>query len=1297
MTDIRCKIVSFCFISLINIATASPVNNPIVLKQISIEQGLPGVSLQCIFQDSKGLMWFGIESVGLCRHDGHDFKIFENLTDDSSSISNNFPIQIIEDRNGTIWAGTLNGLNRLNRLEGTFRRYFHDPDNSNSITDNAINDLHIDNYGCLWIATPRGLSKYNVLKDEFVHLNITNNLPREKVNVRDIHEDDEGNIWIGTSQNGLFFVPSNINYLHSQEWNDKSASEIDIELSVKSSFVTGSSDLNMFIHHDIRQICHAEQGLLWIGTSKGLYMFDIKKDKLTHWKFKDSFSDILNEADFLTLHPDSKGILWAGTASSGLAIIDLKHNRHTYLDANQLQLNGLKSNSIRDICEDNSGLIWIGTKFQGIQIYDRRQEVFGFIKEHPGSRKGLSNNFVLSVTEDSDHFIWIGTKEGGLNRYNQKTGDFKYYRNIPWNSNSIGSNRIEYILDDARGNLWLATPVGLDKFNKHEQSFKHYGNINATCLERDNQGRIWIGSISSGVYIFDPLKQNIERLSSRHKVFFNNNTYRITRIFRDSDNILWIGTGQNGLFKYDPVNDSLAHYMNIQDNEKSISGNMIRSIYEDTEGNIWIGTKSDGLNRFNPVTGIFIHVSKAQGLPSNTIYSILEDKSGNLWMGTHDGITKYDPANESFVSFNESYGLQGKVFEINAFCKSKNGMMYLGGSNGLNYFNPDSTYKKDYVAPVIVTSVQVFDRIMTADISEYQEIILSTEDRYISFNFSMLDYTDPINNQYRYMLENFDNDWIYSRNRHYATYTTLPPGEYLFKVQGSHLDRNWTENSIAIRLVVPAPFWKQWWFIASAVLMIIALMVAFYRLRIRIIRRNEIRLLKVVKQKTADLTEAYEILERQKGEIENHNEQLIQQSDKIAIQNKELEQHRLNLEKLVSERTKDLEKAKLKAEESDKLKSAFLANMSHEIRTPLNAIVGFTDLVSSEVFEKNELQHINDIIKTNSNALLQLINDIIDISRIEANQVEIHPKTFFLNEFLQELFMTYRSQHLNLNHKEKNKVQLKLYLDSPDKDLEIVSDPFRLEQIFNNLFSNAGKFTKSGTIEMGYRILNDKSIIRFYMKDTGIGIARENINVVFDRFRKIEDDKTKIYRGTGLGLSISSNLARLLGGKMSLESEIGKGSMFYFDLPLVISGSKAGGKEKVMKPDKILPDWKDKTILLVEDEDSNFKVLKTMLNKTGLKIIRAKDGLTAVKLCTNGKYAFDLVLMDIKLPEMNGIEATKKIKKFNQSLPVIAQTAYAMFNEEQEIMEAGFDDYLTKPILSTVLIETLARYLVTSQ
>lgn len=684
---------------------------------------------------------------------------------------------------------------------------------------------------------------------------------------------------------------------------------------------------------------------------------------------------------------------------------------------------------------------------------------------------------------------------------------------------------------------------------------------------------------------------------------------------------------------------------------------------------------------------------KADSLPSKTIYSILEDDSGNLWMGTHNGIVKYNRTRGTFTNFNKSYGLQGKVFEINAFCKASDGIMYFGGSNGLNKFNPAVTFRKKYNAPIVISSVSVFDHVLAVDVTEFREIKLSLDDKYISFNYALLDYSDPISNHYAYMLENFDKDWTYCENRHFANYTYLPPGNYIFKVKGTNMDNDLSKEEVSIRLIIPKPYWKQGWFITLMIVLGISVIFSAYLLRVNFIRQNEKRLLKVVRQKTTDLRDAYEILEKQKIEIEKHNEKLIQQRNKISLQNKELEQHRQNLENLVKERTKDLEEAKQKAEESDHLKSAFLANMSHEIRTPLNAIVGFTDLIANDEYDKEDLNDINGIIKNNSNALLQLINDIIDISKIEANQIEIHQKEFFINEFLYTLFQTYQSQLVNLNFAGNSHVSLKLYLDYLNEDLKIISDPFRIEQVLNNLFNNACKFTKEGTIELGYQIINNKKDIRFFIKDTGIGISKENISVVFDRFRKIEDDKTKIYRGTGLGLSISLNLAKLLGGKMALESEPGKGSMFYFDLPLVIAGSKMISDKNKTEKKTVLPDWRKKTILLVEDEDSNFKVLKAILKNTGAAIVRAEDGITAVDLFTGGKYRFDLVLMDIKLPGMNGIEATRRIRDFDRSVPVIAHTAYAMHDEEKEIMQAGFNDYLTKPVLGSVLFEKLSEYL----
>ncbi len=1284
---------NYVIILLILNTITTVANDPVILRQISIEQRLPGVSLQCIYQDSKGIMWFGLESVGLCKFDGQDYTIYENKANDSTSISNNFASSIKEDNSGSIWVGTLNGLNEFNREKGTFTRYFHEENNQNSIPDNCINEIIEDSYGYLWIATSNGLCKYHKEKKEYVHLLRTEENQLDKINVSTIYEDLEGNIWIGTWQKGLLLISARTNYLHSKEWIDTPASELKNTLKTEKNWKHNPADINSLSNTEIRQICQADENHLWIGTSIGLNLFNIETEKFKRWKFNDTRTKILNESIYASLYQDKKGILWAGLASNGLAIIDWKNKKTTYLNANNYELYGLKSNSIRDIYEDKSGLIWIATKFQGIQIYDRRQEVFKHIPEANDIQDGLSNKFVLSIFEDSEEIIWIGTKEGGLNRYDPKKVTFKYYQNIPGNSKSLKDNRVEYINEDKNGNLWLGTKSGIEKFNKKNNIFNHYGNYHIKCFEIDKSGKFWIGTNSSGLFTFNPSSGSFSRHKSSHSQLFQNTYYHITCLFTDKNNSLWIGTSQDGLYKYSIETDEIIHFLHEPDNNKSISGNMIRSIFEDSKGYIWIGTKSDGLNRFNPANNTFKRIKKITGLPSNTIYSILEDEKNNLWMGTHNGITKFNIEKNTFTNFNETYGLQGKIFEINAFCKTKNGNILLGGSNGLNIFYPNSTFKKNYIAPVIISSIKVYDKIIGTDITQYNEYTLNYNDKYISFNYAILDYSNPINNQYAYMLENFDEDWIYCGNRYFTSYTSLPPGEYIFKVKAANVDGDWNEEGIKVKLTIPVPYWKKSWFIALLIVIIITFIISIYLIRVSVVRRNEKYLMAVVKQKTQDLREANEILEKQKKEIENHNEELIAQQTQIKLQKEELEQHRSHLENLVSERTRDLEKAKEKAEESDRLKSAFLANMSHEIRTPLNAIIGFTDLIADENYEKQELEEINKIIKTNSQTLLQLINDIIDISKIEAKQLEIHNDKFYINYFLNELYINYQEQLAKLFNENDIKIDIVRKMDSETEDLEIITDSFRIRQIFNNLFSNALKFTKSGSIEFGYQLIENNKKIRFFMKDTGIGIAPENLKLIFHRFRKIEDDKTKIYRGTGLGLAICSNLARMLGGKMWAESQLRKGSKFYFEIPLKLSGAKAKTTVKKPKTKKISPNWENKTILLVEDEYSNFKILEAMLEKTGAKVIRAEDGISAVKYCSDKNFNFDLVLMDIKLPKMNGIEATLKIKEHNKSLPIVAQTAYALKEEEREIMNAGFDGYLPKPILSSDLINKLAEFI----
>jgi two-component system sensor histidine kinase EvgS len=384
----------------------------------------------------------------------------------------------------------------------------------------------------------------------------------------------------------------------------------------------------------------------------------------------------------------------------------------------------------------------------------------------------------------------------------------------------------------------------------------------------------------------------------------------------------------------------------------------------------------------------------------------------------------------------------------------------------------------------------------------------------------------------------------------------------------------------------------------------------------------------------------------------------------------------------------DLKNAKEKAEESDRLKSSFLANMSHEIRTPMNAIIGFSDLLVDPDTEIDEREELVTHINSNCNTLLHLIDDIIDLAKIEANELTVFIKDTDINSSLQELFEIFNETKKKIG---KKHIEINLDKSTFKKDFYLKTDPYRFRQIITNLTDNALKYTEEGFVNLGYKISENVNLVEFYIKDTGIGIPENKQEEIFQRFNKIETDKSKLYRGTGLGLTITRNLVERLGGKIRVESEINRGSTFYFTLPLVISENAEENiiNKYIIENPKT---WNNKTILIAEDEESNYKFLEMLLSNKGIKLLRAENGFEAIEIC-KGNNKIDLILMDIKMPGMNGLEATAKIKQMSPNIPVIIQTAYAMQNDEKESMEAGCDDYIAKPIKKEKLISILEKWM----
>jgi PAS domain S-box-containing protein len=386
----------------------------------------------------------------------------------------------------------------------------------------------------------------------------------------------------------------------------------------------------------------------------------------------------------------------------------------------------------------------------------------------------------------------------------------------------------------------------------------------------------------------------------------------------------------------------------------------------------------------------------------------------------------------------------------------------------------------------------------------------------------------------------------------------------------------------------------------------------------------------------------------------------------------------------------ELLQAKTRAEESDRLKTAFLANMSHEIRTPMNGILGFAEMLNDERLDKSERSKYLDIINNNGKILINIIDDIIDFAKIEAGQVKFINHDFSLNALLGQIYNSLLTDRLK---REKSEVKLRLRKEFSDEASFINCDPNRLRQVMTNLVGNAIKFTNKGFIEFGYSLTSKKEL-QFYVSDTGIGIPPDKLVQIFDRFVQADNSRSRKYSGSGLGLAISKGFIELLGGKMWADSEVGKGSNFYFSIPYKPAKSKIQENKEEKKP-KSAYDWSGKTFLVAEDDFFSYKFLEGFLKQTNAEILHADDGRKAVEM-VNKYERIDVILMDVQMPEMNGLDATRNIKKYNSSIPIIAQTANAIAEEKQKCFEAGFDDFVTKPINISELFMKIDHWLTKS-
>lgn len=805
--------------------------------QIIVEDGLSQSTIFCMLQDRKGYLWFGTAN-GLNRYDGYNFTVFNNNPSDSTSISDDGIFSLFEDQQGFIWVGTLGGvLNKYDRKSGIFthyylpvlngslnnssEEYYNFPLPFSRSNNKTITSITGDKTGVLWIGTwGNGLMKFDTNTKKFEHVIYeTNKNGVIKSNrIQTLLADQNSNIWIGSIGGGLYELTGNS--IHS-----------------KIIHYTHSASSNSLSDNKIFSLCEDRNGNLWIGTFDGGLnklskpLMKKESDNVKFEKFLNNKNDITSLSNnFVTsIIEDKTGTIWIGTFGGGLNIYDQKKNIfHTFLNSPNQSISPAK-NEILSLMQDKSGTIWIGTHLgKGLDKIEISNIKFHKISKDLKTNHGLNDDVVWAVCQDDNSNLWIGTYKGGLNKYNPKTGKFTYYLHNPSENNSISDNHVRVITDDGAGNLWIGTyNGGLNKFNKSTHVFTHYihnpddsaslsGNQVQTLLI-DHNKNIWVGTFGNGLnkLIVDqkgsPEVKFIKYTSNRNNKFSLSDN-RIFCLFEDKSGIIWIGTFGGGLNKFNPQTGKFISYKNNPDDETSISDNRVMTINEDYRGNLWIGTYGGGLQRFDPSKGKFIRYNKKYKMNASIIYGILEDAGKMFWLSTDNGLFKFNPQTEHYTQYDLHDGLQGLEYNGGAYFKSKKGEMYFGGINGVNYFYPDSVKDNQYIPPIIITSIKVFDKPLEG---ERDTVELDHSQNFFSFEFSALDYTNPIDNQYAYILQGFDLDWHYvDSKRRIANYTNLPPGDYVFRVCGSNNDGVWNNNGARVYIKILPPFWETWWFIS---------------------------------------------------------------------------------------------------------------------------------------------------------------------------------------------------------------------------------------------------------------------------------------------------------------------------------------------------------------------------------------------------------------------------------------------------------------------------------------------------